>query len=333
MKISWLFYRKHRRDINIKAFLILLFLVTSSSASTIKLPPAESNEYSAIFDRTKILADLKVFSSDEFYGRKTNSDAIFLARNFIVDKLTKGKVNPFNLSYLQPFTYPLTFDSAGVNVVASVLGTKYPNEFIVLSAHYDHLGTIGEQIYNGADDNASGVIALLHIAEKIKQKPLQHSVIFVFIDAEEVGLEGSKAFISHNAVLIPHFKVNINLDMIAGDLKTKSLRYITHGFKTLLSPQAYNEWLFLPNKLSINLIKGFTLKSKYLSSSKSYWLYKSDHGAFYQAGIPFIYFGVNPHANYHTFDDDFKHVNKTFYVEAVTNIYTYIRSLDSIMKQ
>ena len=78
--------------------------------------------------------------------------------------------------------------------MGKITGTKYPDSYLVLSAHYDHLGIRRGNIYNGADDNASGTVALLALAQYFRENPPKHSIIFAFFDAEELGLKGADRF-------------------------------------------------------------------------------------------------------------------------------------------
>lgn len=231
--------------------------------------------------------------------------------------------------YRQPFDNEEAFNSVqGVNIAGMVKGKKFPHKYIVLTAHYDHLGTKGGQVFNGADDNASGVIALLHYATQIQQYPLDHSVIFVFTDAEEIGLEGAKQFLHVNRQWIKNIKLNVNIDMIAGDQKTRQLHYVEYGVLKHFTENEKSQWRALQKQLPVSVIKGFKSTSSYLGSSRNYWIYVSDHGAFYQKNIPSIYFGVGSHANYHEFSDDYMHANKAFFIKAVNAIYWQIAYLD-----
>ena len=280
-----------------------------------------------------LLSDLKTLSADKFLGRKNGEPGNVLAQSFIVDSLRHSQVMPMLESYRQPFFNEQAFETVqGVNIAGMVLGKKFADKYIVLTAHYDHLGRQGSEVFNGADDNASGVIALLHYATQIQQYPLDHSVIFVFTDAEEIGLEGAKQFLLFNRSWIKDIKLNVNIDMIAGDQKTRQLNYVEYGVLKQLTENQKLQWQALQQQLPISVKKGFKATSAHLGSSKNYWLYNSDHGAFYQKKIPCVYFGVGSHSNYHEFSDDYMHANKAFFVKAVNAIYWQIAYLDITMQ-
>ena len=122
---------------------------------------------------------------------------------------------------VQEFEAQMRKDSSIVktyNVLGLVEGKDsiLKDEVIVLGAHYDHLGMKGDSIYHGADDNASGIAALLEIAEKVKahQNELKRSIIFIAFGAEEQGLLGSQFFVENPIVPIDQIKLMMNMDML-----------------------------------------------------------------------------------------------------------------------
>ena len=115
------------------------------------------------------------------------------------------------------------YDDAA-NVVGAVEGTSPTDSTIVVTAHYDHLGVQNGVIYPGADDNASGVAALLAIARYVKTHPLRHDILFVAFDAEELDLAGAKAFLARPPKPIPAMALNVNLDMVSRNDRNRDLR-------------------------------------------------------------------------------------------------------------
>ena len=325
-----------------------IFLLIITACSTNKAPKYKLIYPDDIHDEinaTLLLADFKTLSSDEFEGRKTGTLGNLKARYFIESKLasfntltlasrqkTSNTIASDKGSYRHSFTHQsLTKTVNGQNLVALVKGSHFSDKYIVLSAHFDHLGSTGRLIYNGADDNASGTAALLNMAKIISENPLRYSVIFLFTDAEESNLLGSKAFLNDFTAIVPNIKLNINLDMIAGAKKTKSLHFISKGVDSIIEDPIYSqiqEDLFSHANLSIK--KGFRDTDTHgsLVRKKVKWLVASDHGAFNRKKIPFIYFGVGTHENYHTSDDTFENINQQFYLLATQAIYRHIRLLD-----
>jgi len=285
-------------------------------------------------DSTVLIAHLKKLSSDQFAGRKIDSKGSKLAQQYIKQSLVNSGVLPFSGNYYHAFRKQKNFNRVdGTNIIGVVKGSKYPNSFIVLSAHYDHLGVKGGAIFNGTDDNASGVAALLAFAEKIQQHPLKHTVIFLFTDGEESGLYGSKAFVAQNKKLLKSIKLNINLDMLSGYSNTRTLHYIEKGLTTLIGTQNYQNF-------KNNADAAIKIKSRFrqagsaglFASNKINYVAASDQSSFHRAKIPFIYYGVGVHPNYHTKNDDFAHANIAFYINACHFIYNKIIFIDQFFQ-
>ena len=207
-------------------------------------------------------------------------------------------------------------------------GSSYPEKYIVLSAHYDHLGKRGRKVYNGADDNASGVAALLVYAKEIAEMPLKHSVIFLFTDGEEVDLLGAKAFVKKKEAILKQIVININVDMIAGNRRTKKLHYIHKRLDKIFDAENYARFkAFSSSTFPITMKYGF--KSTVASGMKRInWMNASDHSAFYHKKIPVVYFGVGTHKNYHTPNDTFERANLNFFYQASQVILKYIEFID-----
>lgn len=192
------------------------------------------------------------------------------------------------------------------NVVAMLEGTdkKLKNEYIVIGAHFDHLGMGGKNtssrrpdtiaVHNGADDNASGVAAMLEIAQKMasNHKKIKRSVVFVAFAAEEMGLIGSQKFVESGLIPNESIVAMINLDMV-GRMKERNLN--VYGTKT----STENETI---------------LKSLDADSSLKLTFYPegygpSDYASFYNKNIPVFAFMTELHLDYHTPFDDIEKIN------------------------
>lgn len=261
-------------------------------------------------------------------GRKFSSPGSITAQNYIVSSLIKSGVTPFQNKYRHAFTRISLFSQTrGNNIIGYVKGSSIPEQFIVLTAHYDHLGRKGNKVYNGADDNASGVAALLTFGKKIAQSPLKHSVILLFTDGEEVNLLGAKAFIYQQKQLLSQVRLNVNLDMIAGSRSTSTLHYIDKRLERILTDQKLNDMRILAQSSAVKLKRGFKIE-KDARKNRIRWSNASDHGVFNRKHIPYIYFGVGVHPNYHTTKDDFENVNLSFYIQACQLIFKYLLFFD-----
>ena len=101
------------------------------------------------------------------------------------------------------------------NLCGYIKGTQHPDSFIVLTAHYDHLGAMGKKTYfPGANDNASGVSVLLNLAKYYKTHPSKYSIAFIFFSGEEAGLLGSKYYVEHPVFPLSNIKFLTNLDLL-----------------------------------------------------------------------------------------------------------------------
>ena len=118
-------------------------------------------------DGAQLLKDLETLSADDMEGRLPGTPGAAKARAYILRRYKEAGIQPIGDSYERPFAFRGRGDSgdrSGVNLVGVVRGTREPGRFLVVTAHFDHLGVRNGQIFNGADDNASGVAALLAVA-------------------------------------------------------------------------------------------------------------------------------------------------------------------------
>jgi Zn-dependent M28 family amino/carboxypeptidase len=221
---------------------------------------------------------------------------------------------------LRPFEWPR---GTGVNVVAVVPGRATPDgQVIVLTAHYDHLGIRDGEVFNGADDNASGVAALLEIGRQLVAEPLKHTALLAFVDGEEVGLRGSRALVADPPVPFERIALNVNLDMVArtGGVLWAGGAYHTPALRPVL------EKLAAAAPLTLRL--GHDRPG---APEGEDWTNSSDHGPFHAAGVPYVYFGVEDHPDYHAATDDVQRIGPSEFTAAVRTILMGIRSLDGAL--
>ena len=191
------------------------------------------------------------------------------------------------------------------NVVAMIPGTDdtLKNEYVVLGAHYDHLGMGGPgsgsrvvdtiAVHNGADDNASGVSAVIQLAEKIAaEKTNKRSIIFVAFGAEEMGLVGSKAFTAKPPVASEDMVGMFNFDMV-GRLDEEANVLSIGGTKTSKETE----------QILNDLNQGFEL------AMSGEGVGPSDHASFYLQNIPVFFISTGAHSDYHTPQDDVEFIN------------------------
>jgi len=301
-------------------FITILFSLTSLAQS---IQQKEALNSQSFFNEEALLQHVKTLSSDSFKGRRTGTEGANKAKQYIINQFHLLNVEPLGIKHEQSFSFTSSGKIYnGVNVLGHIKGTTFPNKYIVISAHYDHLGIKNGKIYNGADDDASGISALFSFAEYFKKHPPKHSVILAAFDAEELGLKGSKYFVENSIILLDNIEVNINMDMIArsdknelfvtGTQNNQSLKHI------ILSSEASGK---------VKLILGHDGSDK-----KQNWTYSSDHASFYTKNIPFLYFGVEDHNDYHQPTDDFDKINKEFYKDVVKTIISVFVIMDEYLK-
>lgn len=201
-------------------------------------------------------------------------------------------------------------DVAGKNIVAVVEGSDpvLKNECVVYTAHYDHLGMNAEgEVYNGADDNGTGTVALLEIAEafqSMKKKP-RRSIVFAWVTAEEKGLFGSDYYSQHPVFPLDKTLVDINMDMVGRSAETEADPN-EEADKQLAGPNGLyvitGKQSSELNEMSLELSKerGLVLNDK-LSSQ---YISRSDYYHFYKHGIPVIGLSTGTHEDYHKTTDE-----------------------------
>jgi Zn-dependent M28 family amino/carboxypeptidase len=278
---------------------------------------AKKNTLSNI-DSVSLINHLAYLSSGVMEGRETSTPGNQLAREYIVKTFDSLKIEKIGDSYLQSF--PMGNDTLkGVNIIGVIKGYQYENSYIALTAHYDHLGKRNGQTYFGADDNASGTAALLAMAAYFKQHPPKHSLLFVSFDAEEKGLLGSKYFVAHSPVPLSAININVNMDMVSrndsNEIYATGIYHYPYLKKYVDSVQSFTP---------VYIRFGHDGEKPGIHD----WTNQSDHFPFYQNKIPYLYFGVEDHADYHRPGDTFDKVNKSFYYQVCTMITAVVSQLD-----
>ncbi len=274
--------------------------------------------YPAI-DSIRLIADLSALSADSMDGRKMGSAGNIRARAYILRQFQVAGLAPFAQRYTYPFTALRPGGTTqGTNLIGFVEGTRRPDRYIVLSAHFDHLGSKNGVIYNGADDNASGTAGVLAIARWLKDNPPENSIIIALFDGEEQGLLGSNEFVNHSPVALDKIAADVNLDMIGRNARGE------------LWAAGATPWIVMHPLLDAMIPTApVTLKLGHDSGTgKNNWTQQSDQGPFHVARIPWVYFGVEDHPDYHQPGDKFAKIPPGFFVSSVRTIAEFVRRLD-----
>lgn len=268
-------------------------------------------------DTTQLVEDLRILSSDEMGGRRTGTEGNANAREYLVERFKEAGAAPFNDSYTHAFDFTdrRGEDLTGVNVIAEIEGSS--DSVIVISAHYDHIGIRDSLIYNGADDDASGTAALLAYAKYFSSHKPNHTLVFTAFDAEEMGLQGARAFVK-DSVFLERVVMNVNLDMISQNDRGELYASGTYHHPDL---KPVLEGI---NTEDIQLLFGHDRPEQGYDD----WTSASDHGVFHAEGKKFIYFGVEDHEHYHKATDEFETIPLEFYKSSVQVILNAILAFD-----
>jgi len=282
----------------------------------------------ATVDRSQLMRDLTVLAADDMEGRLPGTPGSAKARAYIIGRLREAGVQTIGESYERPFTFNVGgIERRGVNLVGIITGSQDRDHAIVLTAHYDHLGVRNGEVFNGADDNASGVAALLAVAASLSQDKPRHSVVIGVLDAEETGLNGARAFMADPPIPRAAIALNLNFDMVGRDAANTLYAVGTHQYPFL---KPFLERVAQP---PVKLVLGHDVPG----GTEEDWTKDSDHFVFHQAGIPFIYFGVEDFAQHHRTTDDSATITKDFFAGAAATIVAAVRAfdqnLDAIRKQ
>jgi len=260
--------------------------------------------------KQNLINNLSVLASDEMEGRKTGEFGQKMAANFIRDYYKDLKIDaaPATKNYFQivpsssmrrAFS-PKLKDSE--NVVAFIEGNEFPNEYIVISAHYDHVGMANGEIYNGADDDASGTSAVMEIARLFQKAKLagngpKRTIVFLHCTGEEFGLYGSKYYTQNPLFPLENTIANLNVDMIGRTDKKheKSKNYIYLVGSDKLS-QELHDLSEATNKEYTNLVLDYEFNAE---DHPEQIYYRSDHYNFAVKNIPVIFYYSGTHEDYH----------------------------------
>lgn len=276
-------------------------------------------------DSTLILEDLRYLSSDELQGRGVGTEGSRLARARLAGRFAEAGLEPLAGGWERPFTFVRrneTEERTGVNVLGLRRGSERPGRVIVVSGHYDHVGVRGGEVFNGADDNASGAVGITALARALLGVPLRHTLVFAAWDAEESGLRGARAFVADPPVPLDSVSVNLNLDMVA---RTAGVLWAGGAHHTpALRPILEDVAARSPVELRLG-------HDRPDAPEGDDWTRQSDHFAFHSEGIPFVYLGVEDHPDYHHATDDFENVVPSEYMDALRAALLTLLALDGAL--
>ncbi|HKX87222.1 MAG TPA: M28 family metallopeptidase [Flavobacterium sp.] len=258
---------------------------------------------------------LYIVASDEMQGRNTGEEGQKKAGKYLIEQYTKNGISfpkgasdfyqPIPSSYFQKAFSPKLGDSE--NIWAFIEGSEKPEEILVISAHYDHVGMKNGEIYNGADDDGSGTVALLEIAQAFQQaknegKGPKRSILFLHVTGEEHGLHGSRFYTENPLFPLAKTITDINIDMIGrrDALHKDSNNYVYVIGSDYLSSDLYNI-TEEANKQFVNLKLDYKYNDR---NDPNRFYYRSDHYNFAKHNIPSVFFFNGTHEDYHQPGDE-----------------------------
>ena len=298
----------------------LLALVVSScstnkSTSVTTSTTADATKYISSITADELKAHLTIVASDEMEGRDTGSPGQKKAGKYLISQYKKNGVSfpkgakdyyqPVAAAYLNAQYNENLPDSE--NIWAFIEGSEHPEEIVVVSAHYDHVGMKNGEVYNGADDDGSGTVALVEIAQAFQQAKNEghgpkRSVLILHVTGEEHGLHGSRYYSENPLFPIKNTVADVNIDMIGrrDDFHKNTNDYVYVIGSDYLSTDLYNICEDV-NKRYINTNLDYKFNDR---KDPNRFYYRSDHYNFAKNGIPSVFLFNGVHADYHQASDE-----------------------------
>lgn len=278
----------------------------------------------------RLVDDVKYLSGDDLGGRMTGSAGADSAAEYLARRFAEAGLQPARDGWFQEF--PIARDAPGIrnarlpvmrgrNVIGILPGRDpvLRREAVIVGAHYDHLGggSFGSldsdstgRVHNGADDNASGAAALIHIAKTLAAAPPLRTIVFIAFSGEELGLLGSAHYVKEPVYALDRTIAMLNLDMV-GRMRDRKL--IVYGTATATEFPALLD--------SLNWYQGFELTKQ----GDGYG--PSDQSSFYAAGRPVLHLFTDLHEDYHRSTDDWQKIN----FEGIARVIDFTAGLASAL--
>ena len=300
----------------------VLFLVFSCGTEAQKTV----TDYAESITENELKTHLYIYASDEFMGREAGTEGETLAINFLKDYYESTGVSGGSTdgSYFQEMTVT---DRSGnsidsYNVLGYIEGSDKANEVLVITSHLDHIGIEADgQINNGADDDGSGTVAMMEIAEafimaKKDGNGPRRSLLFLHVSAEEKGLLGSKYYTDNPIYPLTNTVANLNIDMIG---RVDSLHIEQPDYIYLIGSDILSDDLHDVSEKANEDYVGLTIDYRYNDPTtlvyefgrlrENRYYYRSDHYHFIKNNIPAIFYFNGTHKDYHAPTDTVEKIN------------------------
>ena len=283
------------------SFLTLLLGITTSYAQW-----ETAKTYADTIEEEDLRQLLYVYASDYFQGRETGTlgqkRAVSFLKEFYQNRAIAAAEGTED--YFQPMNLNIKGkDIATENVVAIIPGSEKPEEYLVISSHLDHIGMHEGQINNGADDDGSGSVALLEIAEAFQKAVAEgngpkRSIIFLHVSGEEKGLLGSKYYTNNPLYPLAQTIANLNVDMIGrtDPKRTEGKRNYVYLIGSDRLSTELHQISEAANAATLNVELDYTYNAP---DDPNRFYFRSDHYNFAKNNIPVIFYFNGTHADYH----------------------------------
>jgi hypothetical protein len=303
----------------------------SQTLSSVKGDKAFLSAYKEI-SADDLKKNLYVIASDEMGGRDTGSPGQKKAGVYMVNYYKNLGISfPKALgSYYQKVPADFMKKRGGgnlpdsENILAFIEGSEKPEEIVVISGHYDHVGTQNGVVYNGADDDGSGTVAVMEIAKAFQSakkagKGPKRSILFLHVTGEEHGLFGSEYYTDNPVFPLANTVVDLNIDMIGrDDPENRGKQYVYVIGSEMLSSQ-----LKIINEAANKRTNNLELNYRYDDPSDTERLYyRSDHYNFAKHDIPVAFFFDGIHEDYHKPTDDVEKIDYNLLAKRAQLVFT-----------
>ena len=299
---------------NILSSIALSLVVICSTYAQKTKKVADVTVYKNSITSAELSKHLYIVADDNMEGRNTGEPGQKRAGEYLINEYKKIGVNfpPGATDFYQKV--PSEFMKKGFapklnnseNIWAFIEGTEKPNEVLVISAHYDHVGMKNGEVFNGADDDGSGTVALLEIAQAFKKAKNdgfgpKRSILFLHVTGEEHGLHGSRFYSENPLFPIENTIADINIDMIG---RRDTLHPKTNNYVYVIGSDRLSSELHTINEEVNAKYTQLDLDYKYNDRKDPERIYyRSDHYNFAKKGIPAIFFFNGIHEDYHQSTD------------------------------
>ncbi len=292
--------------------------------------PSILKKYAKTITANELKEHLYIFSSDAYQGRQVGTSGQKEAVEYLKNNYIKeGIESPYKDStYYQriPKSYFLNNYNDTENVLSFIKGSEKPDEVIIISAHHDHKGVNDKgEIYNGADDDGSGTVAILEIAQAFKEAQKngfgpKRSILFLHLTAEEIGLQGSRYYTENPIFPLNKTVANLNIDMIG---RVDKSHQDNPNYVYLIGADRLSTELHYISESINNTFYNFELNYKYNDENDpNRYYYRSDHYNFAKNNIPVIFYFNGVHEDYHQPTDTADKINYSILEKRTRLIFT-----------